>query len=117
MPRRGAHRAHNVRALVADPDTATLGRLGALRGAIGRTLNGEAGPSSGLRGVDRGDPVVTLTGPVPASPSPTNAIAAVTAGTGAGYKPTMTVQDTAMTDPNLDPYNGLLLARMRDLSR
>jgi hypothetical protein len=98
----------------AQPDTVAIGKILGLQAFIGSGLNGtQAQVAGGVRGVDRGDPSVSLTGPVKATVSPTNAIAAVTAGTGAGYRPPQTIQDTALTDPNLDPYNGLLLARMQ----
>jgi hypothetical protein len=109
VSRRSLARVTPVATLYADPDNATLGRLGALTGAISRPLQGLTG---GARGVDRGDPALSFGGPIAAAQSPTNAQAAVTAGAGAGYKPQQVIQDTALTDPTLDPYNALLLQRM-----
>jgi hypothetical protein len=108
------HRVDRTVALTASPDYPVIDRLATLRGTIGEQLGGR---NTNVVGVDRGDPTRSLTGPVRAVVSPTNAIAAVTAGTGAGYRPPQTIQDTALTDPNLDPYNGLLLARMRRPAR
>jgi hypothetical protein len=103
-------RVRKVLGLEAAPDTIRLTRLATLKATIGAGLNGA---NTTIVGVDRGDPTRSLTGPVPAVVDPTRSIASITAGTRVGYKPGQTIQDTALTDPTLDPYNGLLLARMK----
>lgn len=96
--------------VAAEPDTASLARLDTIVGAAGASLHGR---NTHVIGVDRGDPTRSLTGPLNASPSPARAVAEISAGQQAGYRPTPIMQDNALTNPELDPYNALLLQRMR----
>jgi hypothetical protein len=109
MSRQNGHRTHGYTGLAADPDTATIERLDVLRATIGNALNGR---NTAIVGVDRGDPTRSLTGPIAGAPSPTNAYAVIAANR-AGFKPTPTIQDVPSASPDLDPYNALLLARMK----
>lgn len=95
--------------LAAADDTQNLERLATLRGTIGRQLGGR---NTNIVGTDRGDPTRSLTGPVPARVDVSRSIASISSGTRAGYRPQQTVQDTALANPDLDPYNVLLLRRM-----
>lgn len=104
-----ALRASPVVGLQADADTATINRVLSLQGTIGRGLNGGNGDAVGY---DRGDPAHSLTGWVEGAPNPTAGYAAIYAGKGNAYTTQQTIQDTALTNPDLDPYNALLLARM-----
>lgn len=104
-----ALRASPVIGLQADPDTATIDRLLSLQATIGAGLNGR---NTDVVGYDRGDPAHSLTGWVAGAPDPAAGYAAVYAGKGNAYTTQQTIQDTALTNPDLDPYNALLLARM-----
>lgn len=104
-----ALRATPVVGLQADPDTATINRILTLQRTIGAGLNGS---NTDVVGYDRGDPAHSLTGPIEGAPNPTTGYAAVYAGKGNAYTTQQTIQDTALTNPDLDPYNALLLARM-----
>lgn len=95
--------------LAAAPDTANLDRLAALQAAIGRGLNGGDGC---VVGYDKGNPAYTFTGPVAATPSVARAIGSVSAGPGNVYLPTPGFSESVSTNPDLDPYNAALLARM-----
>ena len=95
--------------LAAAPDTANLNRLAALNAAIGRGLNGGNG---NVVGYDKGDPAYTFNGPVAAAPSVARAIGKVAAGPGNIYLPTPGFSEAVSTNPDLDPYNAALLARM-----
>lgn len=106
-------RRETVTGLRAAPHTAPLTRLASLRAIIGAGLAGRAGSTSGVRGVDRGDPTVSWTGPTEGRPTPTQAIGRVSAGASGQRLATPVVQDQALTNPTLDPYNSLLLARMK----
>ena len=96
--------------LRAAPHTSVLSRLAALRAIIGAGLSGQAG---GVRGADRGDPTMTWTGPTEGRVSPTSALNGVTAGQSSMRTPTPVAQDALSADVTLDPYNSLLLARMK----
>jgi hypothetical protein len=84
-------------------------RLDAITQQAARGLQGHAGL---VYGYDRGDPTLSLTGPVKGIQSPTDAQARVYANPAASAKPPMTYQDTPGTDPSLDPYKSLAWSRM-----
>jgi len=100
-------------ALIAAPDQPVINRLGHLTGAIGGTLNGT---HSGVAvRYDRGDPAVSLTGPVKSVDYAP--VAAALAGvarpsTVAGVA-TPEFSSLAMQDPQLDPWNSLLWQRLQ----
>lgn len=94
--------------LVALPDTRAINYVGALGTVLGRGLAGHAGTPYGY---DGGDPMVTLTGPVPGRPTPTAAYAKIAGPNPA--KPIPQYSDLALTDPALDPYMALLWQRMQ----
>lgn len=106
LPRRVRH----VVGLEALPDTQNMTRHETLKASIGAALNGR---NTAAVGVDRGDPTRSLTGPVPARVDVSRSIASITAGADHAAKPDATIQDLALATPALDPYNGLLLARMK----
>lgn len=110
MRRRSSSRRVQVIGLAAAPDTKRIDLIDNLQAFIGSGLNGRR---TAIVGVDRGDPTRSLTGPIAARQDVTAAQAAVSAGGDAGYRPNTTIQDLPLTDPTLDPYNALLLARMR----
>jgi len=101
-------RVATVAVPVARPDTASLGRLAGLMGSLTRPLGNGNG---GIRGIANGDPSVSITGPIEGNQNPTTSQAAI--GRRADSTPPATIQDVAMLDPNLAPYNSLLLNRMR----
>jgi hypothetical protein len=98
-----------VTTLEARPDTATLRRLAALNGSIGRGLAGGSGLAIGY---DRGDPATTLTAAVSGIPQPTDALAAIVGSKSLQALPTPEYADVAMTDPSLDPFQVALWRRM-----
>jgi hypothetical protein len=99
-----------VAGLRALPDTVSADRVLALQAATAASMRG----LGDLVGVDRGDPTVSLTGPVATSVAagPTAAVGAVYAGEGNAAMPTPQFADVALSDPALDGYNRTLLARM-----
>lgn len=96
--------------LRAAPHTSVLRRLATLRATIGLGLSGRDG---NVVGADRGDPTMTWTGPTEGRVTPTAALNQVTAGASAFRTPTPIVQNSLGADVTLDPYNALLLARMK----
>jgi hypothetical protein len=102
-----AKRVTTVAVPVALPDTASLDRLAAIMGSITRPLGNGNG---GIRGIADGDPSVSLTGAIEGNQRPGTAQAAISARA-PGLTPA-TIQDVAVTMPNLAPYNSMLLDRM-----
>lgn len=96
--------------LQALPDTTSADRVLALQSTTAAGMRGRGE----LIGVDRGDPTVSLTGPIatPTAAAPTAAVGAVYAGEGNAAMPTAQFADLGLTDPALDGYNRTLLARM-----
>lgn len=99
-----------VAGLQALPDTAAINRVLALQSSAAASMRG----LSDVIGVDRGDPTVSLTGPIATrvAAAPTAAVGAIYAGEGNAAMPTPQFADAALTDPTLDGYNRTLLARM-----
>lgn len=93
--------------LAAEPDAPNIARVLLLQRVIGGELNGRTGRPMQY---DRGDPTRSLTGAIKAAPPVATAIGNV-AGGGAIRTPS-TFQDSAVQNPDLDPYNAILLARM-----
>lgn len=107
LPPQPIGRVHVEAAVVADPDTANIQRMRAINLNIGKGLQGYAGT---VVGYDRGDPAVSLTTVMPGGNMPTAALAQV--GRIADQAPPATIQDIAMSDPSLDPYQSLLWQRI-----
>lgn len=93
---------------VALPDNASLTRLSAIQGALTRPLRNGNG---GIRGIANGDPTISVTGAVEGNQQVARSQGAI--GRKADSQTPAMIQDVAMSDPNLAPYNSLLLQRMR----
>jgi len=95
--------------LAAAPDVDNERRLSAWMRRYGQDMNGSA--TTDIIGYDRGDAVHSFNGPVAMVHSPTAAINATASRAGI-YRPSMEVQDSICQNPELDPYQRLLWARM-----
>lgn len=101
-----------VTALVARPDGAAIDRVETLNARVGATLRGYSGT---VVRYDRGDPVVSLTGPVQSVPYAPVAAALAQIGRPSAVAGVAVPEfsSLAFTDPSLDPWNALLWQRLQ----
>jgi hypothetical protein len=99
--------------LQAAPDYANRARLSSWMARYAADMAGAAEDS--VVGYDLGDHAHSFNGPVALVPDPTKAINATASGAGV-YRPTAEFQNGASQNPDLDPYNRVLWARMNGIA-
>lgn len=105
----GFFRVHNEPLVVADPDTIRINRGRALFHNLGLELQGYAGTRVDY---DRGDPVHTLTGPVPVHHDPSESLAAIGRSIPESRIPTANFTDQGISDGSyLSSYEDALWYR------